>query len=98
VSRTDVYTPKAPLVIKKIELEFAGFSQIVAQDGTAITLGQGVATHFKVEGLDTCNAENINNEPQYRSDTGAMTSLIRCESGPRIIDRPFSINWRLKYN
>ncbi len=98
VSRTDVYTPKAPLIIKKIELEFAGFSQIVAQDGTAITLGQGVATHFKVEGLDTCNAENINNEPQYRSDTGAMTSLIRCESGPRIIDRPFSINWRLKYN
>ena len=98
VSRTDVYTPKAPINLKKIELEFAGFSQIVAQQGNTITLGQGAATEFKVEGLDNCTAENINDLPDYRSDTGAMTSLIRCQSGPKSLEKPFSITWRLKYN
>jgi hypothetical protein len=98
VSRTDVYTPKVPLNIKKIELEFAGFSQIIAQSGTTISLGQGAATEFKVEGLDNCTAENITNLPDYRSDTGAMTSLVRCQSGPKSVNKPFSIVWRLKYN
>jgi hypothetical protein len=98
VSRTDTYTPKAPITVKKIEFEFAGFSQIVGQNGLRTTLGQGAATQFIVEGLDTCTAENIDNLPDYRSDTGPMTSLIRCQSGPKTIDRPFSIKWRLTYN
>jgi hypothetical protein len=98
VSRTDVYTPTVPIDLKKIELEFAGFSQVVAQKANTITLGQGAATEFKVEGLENCTAENINDLPDYRSDTGAMTSLVRCQSGPKSLDKPFSISWRLKYN
>jgi hypothetical protein len=98
VSRTDTYTSKAPIAIKKIELEFAGFSRVANQNGLRTTLGQGAATQFVVEGLDTCTAENIDNLPDYRSDTGPMTSLIRCQSGPKTIDRPFSIKWRLNYN
>jgi hypothetical protein len=98
VSRTDVYTPKVPVSVKKIELEFAGYSQIVSQNNTTTALAQGRATEFKVEGLDTCTAQNIDNLPDYRSDTGAMTSLIRCQSGPKVIDKPFSITWRLRYN
>jgi hypothetical protein len=98
VTRTDVYTPKTPISLKRIELEFAGFSQVVARQGTTITFGQGAATEFKVEGLDTCTAENINDLPDYRSDTGAMTSLVRCQSGPKHLDKPFSISWRLRYD
>jgi hypothetical protein len=98
VSRTDIYTPKAPLSIKRIELEFAGFSQIAGTSGTLTRLSGGAATEFKVEGLDGCEASTINNLPDYRSDTGAMTSLIRCQSGAKLLDKPFTISWRLKYN
>jgi hypothetical protein len=97
VSRTDIYTPKAPLDVKKIDLEFAGFSEVAGQNGLTTTLRGGAAVQFKVEGLETCSAQNIDNLPDYRSDTGAMRSLVRCQTGPRRLDRPFSITWQLKY-
>jgi hypothetical protein len=97
ITRTDTYTPKAPLALAKIELEFAGFSQIGTQNGNTIILTGGGAREFKVEGLDRCTARNIDNLPDYRSDTGAMTHLISCQSGPKTIDRPITISWRLRY-
>jgi hypothetical protein len=98
ITRTDTYTPNAPIAIKKVELEFAGFSTIGAVTGNTIGLVDGAATEFKVEGLDGCQANNIDNLPDYRADIGPMRSLIRCQSGTKTLDRPFSIKWRLKYN
>ena len=81
IVRTDVYTPKAPLDITGIRLDFAGFGN----------------SSFKAEGLDDCQTQAINQEAEYESDDGPMTTKTVCTSRRRTVSTPFTIRWTLTY-
>jgi len=83
IVRTDLYTPKTPLDIAAIRMDFASMGDAV--------------TGFKVEGLDDCQSQAIDKEPDYESDDGPMTKKTVCRSGRRTADKPFTIRWTLTY-
>lgn len=98
ITRTDVYTPKAPLKLASIRLDFAGFSAGAVAEGTAVRFGDGAVTGFAVTGLDGCTARALDQDHDYESDTGAMTSLVICTSAARTVAAPFTISWTLSYH
>ena len=81
IVRTDVYTPKAPVEIAGVRMDYAGFGN----------------SHFKAEGLDTCQTQAIAQEADYQSDEGPMTEKTVCTSGRRTVSAPFTISWTLTY-
>src|SRR6267154_1411931 len=78
ITRTDVYTPKEPLVIAGIRLDFASFSTLVNAERLKVRLGGGAVTEFKLSGLDSCEAKSIQADPDYESDLGPMATRIVC--------------------
>jgi hypothetical protein len=97
ITRTDVYTPKAPLDIAGTRLDFASFSTLVKAERNRVRLGGGAVTEFKLSGLDSCEAKSIQADPDYESDLGPMATRIICSGGPRKTDGPFTISWSLSY-
>lgn len=83
IIRTDLYTPKAPLDIAGIRMDFASMGDAV--------------TGFTVEGLDDCRTQAVDKDPDYQSDDGPMTKKTVCRSGRRTADQPFTIRWILTY-
>ena len=81
IVRTDVYTPRTPLDVSSIRMDFAGFGN----------------SSVKVEGLDDCQTQAINQEADYESDEGPMTVKTICKSGRRTVSAPFTIRWALTY-
>lgn len=84
ITRTDIYTPKAPLDIAAIRLDFASFKD-------------GPVTEFKASGLASCQADQIDQNPDYESDLGPMNSRVICNDGPRKATEPFTIGWTITY-
>jgi hypothetical protein len=97
ITRTDVFTPKAPLDVGEVRLEFAGFSGDPRQDGTTTRFGSGAVTSFRVEGLQACASRPLDRDRAYESDTGPMTTLVACTTGPARVDRPTTIRWSLEF-
>jgi len=81
IVRTDLYTPKAPLDIAGIRMDYAGFGN----------------SRFKAEGLESCQSQTIDKDPDYLSDDGPMTEKTVCTSGRRTVSAPFTIRWTLTY-
>ena len=97
MSRKDVFVPKQPLDIRAIRLEFASFSANATTSENTIAFGNGAVTSFHLDGLDGCQARALNRERDYESDTGAMTSLVTCGSGPSTESGPLTIAWSIAY-
>jgi hypothetical protein len=97
ITRTDVYTPKAPLDIAGTRLDFASFSTLVNAERHTVRFGGGAVTEFKLSGLDSCEAESIHADPDYESDLGPMATRVVCSGGPRKTNGPFTISWSLAY-
>jgi hypothetical protein len=97
ITRTDVYTPKAPLDIAGTRLDFASFSTLVDAERLKVRLGGGAVTEFKLSGLDSCEAKSLHADPDYESDLGPMATGVVCSGGPRKTDGPFTIGWSLSY-
>ena len=49
----------------------------------------------EVEGL-SCESRELNNEPAYRSVTGAMTALTTC-TGAQEAKGPITVRWAVRY-
>ena len=81
IVRTDLYTPKAPLEMAVIRMDFAGFGN----------------SSFKAEGLDHCQTQAIDKDPDYESDEGPMTEKTVCTSERRTVSAPFTLRWTLTY-
>jgi len=96
IARTDVYTPKGPLDIAGIRLDFASFSHLLNNTPLSVHLS-GAITDFRVEGLDACVAESIQDDPDYESDVGPMITRVVCRGGPRKTSAPFIVSWSLTY-
>jgi hypothetical protein len=97
ITRRDVFTPKDPLDLTSIRLEYASFSRDPSQDGTTTHFGTGAVTSFSVEGLDSCSARRLDHDYDYESDTGPMTTLVECMAGATRFDRPRTITWAIRY-
>jgi hypothetical protein len=98
ITRTDVYTPKEPLDIAGIELDFGSFSELSAVSQQSVTFSNGAIDAFTVAGLDGCQAQAIDNDPEFESDEGPMRTKVICTAGPRTVRAPFTISWTLTYH
>jgi hypothetical protein len=96
ITRTDTYTPKSPLEMQSIRMDFATFSSEPAVKGKAINFGQGAVTSFSAEGLQ-CQAEPVNGNRDYQSDTGAMATVVHCAKDAAMIAAPFTLKWTITY-
>jgi hypothetical protein len=97
ITRKDVFVAKQPLDVAGVRMEFAGFSTGPKTSGTTTVFGNGTVTSFQVSGLNTCQARSLDRDHDYESDTGAMTSLVVCWSGPSTINGPQTIAWSMSY-
>jgi hypothetical protein len=98
ITRTDSYTPRVPLRASSIVLEFGSFSGDAMVSGTRIAFARGDASELSVQGLESCSAEPIaESNAEYHTPEAAMKTLVRCTSGERALDKPFTIEWTLRY-
>jgi hypothetical protein len=95
IRRTDVFTPKAGVAVKAVDLAFASFSGKAVTKGGATTFGTGEVTGFTVEGLG-CSTRALADDKAYRSPTGAMTSLTSCTGGAGATG-PITVSWTIRY-
>ena len=98
ITRTDVYTPKAPLELTGTELDFGTFSQLAHSGGSRAQFNDGAVSSFEVSGLEGCQASAIDNDPDFESDEGAMRAKVVCTGGARTVRAPFTISWTLKFH
>ena len=98
ITRTDVYTPKAPLELTETELDFGTFSQLERAAGSWVQFNDGAVSSFEVSGLEGCQALAIDNDSDFESDEGAMRAKVVCTSGKRTVSKPFTIAWTLKFH
>ena len=78
-------------------MEFAGFSTNAKTSGNTTVFGSGAVTSFQVQGLDACQAGALDRDHDYESDTGPMTTLVTCSTGPSTINGPLTITWSISY-
>lgn len=97
ITRTDVFTPKAPLPLRDVRLELGTFSTQPNVQGTTTRFGNGSITGFTVSGLARCAAATTANDPVYRSDTGALATRVTCEGAPATLAAPLTIHWTIDY-
>ena len=98
ITRTDVYTPKAPLELTQTELDFGTFSQLAHAAGRRIQFNDGAVSSFEVSGLEGCQASAIDNDTDFESDEGAMRAKVVCTSAARTVRAPFTISWTLQFH
>ena len=98
LTRTDTYTPTAPLQVERVSLEFASFSDQPTLDGRNVRFGAGDVTAFEVQGLDACQAEATQDSPQYQSPYGPMKTHVSCASKAFTMDQPLVIKWTIRYH
>jgi hypothetical protein len=97
ITRTDTYTPAAPLQVTRASLEFASYSDAPALQGKTVRFGSGEVSAFEVSGLDACTVERTNGAEPFRAPTGPMASHVTCASNHFSFDRPMTITWTLRY-
>lgn len=97
ITRSDVFTPRVPIDVTEIRLEYAGFSSAAQQDGTTTRFGNGAVTSFSAEGLQACTSRALDHDHDYESDIRPMTTLVACTAGPTRLDRPMTIRWSLEF-
>lgn len=97
MTRTDVYTPKGRLALKQTAMEFASYSGVPARSGQRFIYGDGPVRSFQATGLGDCQAAPVAGDPAYETPTGPFQSRVRCVSGPRVLDAPFTVSWTLTY-
>jgi hypothetical protein len=97
ITRTDTYTPSAPLQVARASLEFASYSDAPTLQGRTVRFGQGDVSAFEVSGLDACTVESTHGADPYRAPEGPMASHVSCASTDFRFDRPLTIKWTLRY-
>jgi hypothetical protein len=97
ITRTDIYTPSAPLQVRRVSLEFASYADAPALQGKTVRFGQGDVSAFEVSGLDACTVEATHDAEPYRAPEGPMASHVSCATDNFSFDRPLTIKWTLRY-
>ena len=97
LTRTDVYTPAAPLKVAQLSLEFASFSDAATVDGKTVHFGEGDVTAFEVAGLDGCVAEKTEGKEPFKAPYGAMKTHVSCTSKDFTLSGPLTVKWTMRY-
>jgi hypothetical protein len=97
ITRTDTYTPAAPLDVAGVSLEFASFSSGATVDGKTIVFRDGAVRAFSVDGLAACSADDVTGSEAWRAPYGPMATLAACRTGAFTFDKPLKISWTIRY-
>ena len=97
ITRTDTYTPTAPLQVSRASLEFASFSDDAVINGRQVRFHEGDVSAFEVSGLDACTVARTDGADPFRAPAGAMRSLVTCGSRDFSFSKPMTIKWTLRY-
>jgi hypothetical protein len=97
VTRTDTYTPAAPIDVAAVSLEFASFSGGPTVAGHTVTFRDGAVHAFSVDGLAHCGADDVTGNEAYRAPYGPMATLATCRTGAFTFDKPLTISWTIRY-
>ena len=96
ITRTDTYTPKAPLEVTGLSLEFASFSEGASVQGNSVRFKGGAVQGFEVSGLQGCEAAPVSGN-DYAAPYGPMRTLVSCRSGAFSMSKPLTVSWTLRY-
>jgi hypothetical protein len=97
ITRTDTYTPAAPLEVAGVSLDYASFSAGATVDGKTIAFRDGAVRTFAVDGLADCSAADVAGNEAYRAPYGPMATLATCRTGAFTFDKPLKIRWTIRY-
>lgn len=97
ITRTDTYTPAAPLAVAAVTLDFGSFSDGATVDGGAIRFKDGIVQAFEVSGLQDCRARAAGDDEAWRAPYGPMRTVVACRSGAFDMDKPLTVSWTLRY-
>lgn len=98
ITRTDTYTPAAPLEGVRIDMEFASFSEGCLLEGDTARFTDGAVHEFAATGFSTFQLDTVEANELYRGPMGQMKSRVTCSSGPMTLNEPFSLAWTLRYS
>lgn len=96
ITRSDTITPAKGVTIRRIDLEFASFSdapRTAAPGDTAF--GKGQVTRFATSGLGACAAAPATSP--YAAPTGAFHTVVRCGRDVAPSTGPLRLGWTLRY-
>lgn len=96
MTRTDRYTPTAPVRIAGAKLSFGTYSSGGQVQGGRIRFKTGDVREVRVEGLDACRIAPAA-EAVHRTPVGPLSSVVDCEAGPRLAEEPFTVRWTMSY-
>ncbi len=97
LTRTDTYTPKAPVQVDTLSLDFASFSGGASVNGTKVSFADGKVSAFDTSGLNTCKATATGGAAPFRANDGPMKTHVRCETSRFMFDKPLVVSWRIHY-
>ena len=97
IRRIEIYQPTIPLDVNRISFEFGSFSEQPRVEGTRIRFGSGNVTELHISGLQSCTAEKADPTGIYRAAHGSMKTVVRCHSENVRLEKPFTIEWTMKY-
>jgi hypothetical protein len=97
ITRADVYTPREPLDLEGIAIEFATYSEGGVQKAGTVSFANGPVREFKATGFDQCLVDALHDNPDYRTPTGPLSSKVTCRIKSRPLREPLTLGWSLTY-
>ncbi|WP_313165424.1 hypothetical protein [Massilia oculi] len=97
ITRTDRYTPAAPVDVAKLTLEFGAFSKGAKVEGNKVRFGEGAVQAFEVGGLAACTARPAAGDAAWQAPYGQMNTVVSCASGAFSMREPLVVSWTIRY-
>ena len=97
ITRTDVFTPKAPIEISSAQVELGTFSKGPTTGGSTTRFGQGAIRAFATSGFDTCRTRAVASDADYHTPVGALETDVACQHGGFSLNKPWTVSWSLTY-
>ena len=97
ITRTDTYTPSAPLQVARASLDFGSFSDRATLAGTKVRFANGDVTAFEVTGLAACEVAPTKADDAWKAPAGPMKTHVSCASKDFRFDKPMTITWTIRY-
>jgi len=97
ITRTDRYTPAAPLDVARLTLEFGAFSSGATVEGNKVRFSEGAVQAFEVGGLAACTARPAAGDAAWQAPYGQMNTVVSCASGAFSLRDPLVVSWTIRY-
>ena len=98
ITRTDRYTPAAPLDVARLTLEFGAFSSGATVEGNKVRFSEGAVQAFEVGGLAACTARPAAGDAAWQAPYGQMNTVVSCASGAFSLREPLVVSWTIRYH